>query len=311
MKKSKKALAVVLAIVIALSTIAVSGSVFTASALAKPEFHKVEYTTKGTVELWCYSDDEYRTYDRPNEFYFEIARLKKGEKNYSYFYRAYNDSSFYNDNTVSAGNIYYYQLRTYVLKNGKKTYSPWSKVYTLTTLFPPTIKSMFNRTTYLNINWNKILGAKQYRLAFKREGDKLWNYRIVTKNYYNVPNPTKGAVYFAQVQAINGNVYGPWSRPGAENIDPVPKPIFTSNHSYDDEFVDVYWSYNAPNPDHFILYYKRAGEANWSNDWVDGKFRDHAKEYHKGTGLVYFQLAACDKNGNRICPFSKVYSFKR
>ena len=311
MKKSKRVLSVVLALVIALSTIVVSGAVFTASALEKTAITQCAYLSNGTVDLRCHTNDYYNYHNNPN-YGYEIARLKKGEKNYRYFYtNEYQKYGEYNDNTVVAGTIYYYQARAYLIQNGKKSYGPWSKVYSVTTLYYPTINSMYNRNTFLNINWNKIKGATKFRLAFKRDTDTQWNYRYVTKNYYNVPNPTKGRIYYAQVQAINGDVYGPWSMPGGESIESVTRPVLTSNRAFDDEFIDVYWYYNAPNPAYFIVYYKKASDANWTSEIFPGEYRSISREFHKGTGTLYFQVVAANAYYQLISPYSKVYSFKR
>lgn len=76
-----------------------------------------------------------------------------------------------------------------------------------------------NATIYqLNINWSRVDGATGYQVAFMRKGDTAWNTRTTTEPTYTVPNPTKGATYYIQVQALCNDVKGSYNHYFAQVI---------------------------------------------------------------------------------------------
>ena len=139
---------------------------------------------------------------------YAVAKKKAGDKNYTYYYTA---NTSFTDKNIEGGTIYYYQIRPYYTNGKSAAYADWSNTKTLITLYRPTITNVNSTNVRMNINWNSILGAKGYRLAFKRATDAAWNYRTVNTCYYNVPNPTKGATYYIQVCAVKDSLAGPYS----------------------------------------------------------------------------------------------------
>ena len=148
---------------------------------------------------------------------YAVAKIKANDNKYTYFYTD-NTTLTYND--ITAGTVYYFQIRPYYTNGKSAAYAPWSNTKSLTTLFKPTVTNINSTVENMNINWNKIGGVKSYQLAYKRSTDKAWNYRITTSNYYNVKTPTQGATYYIQVRAINDNLSSSWSEV-AERITPV------------------------------------------------------------------------------------------
>ena len=207
MRKSKKFIAVVLALIIALSTLAVGASTITVSAasVAPVSLKSTAYNSNATVTIGWQKGSGGATG-------YQIAKKKLGDKSYTYIYVGGGNTQSYNDKSVVCGTIYYYQVRT-VNKVGKTaSYSSWSNCKTITTLYRPTVTSLnYLNNNMLNINWNKIKGVSHYKLAFKRTTDKAWNYREVKNTYYNVNNPTVGATYTIQVCPMNGSIAGQWS----------------------------------------------------------------------------------------------------
>ena len=169
---------------------------------------------------------------------YAVAKIKANDNKYTYFYTD-NTTLTYND--ITAGTVYYFQIRPYYTNGKSAAYAPWSNTKSLTTLFKPTVTNINSTVENMNINWNKIGGVKSYQLAYKRSTDKAWNYRITTSNYYNVKTPTQGATYYIQVRAINDNLSSSWSEV-AERITPVlGTPTITGiNSTY--EKMTANWS---------------------------------------------------------------------
>ena len=97
----------------------------------KTSFKKVTYSdlTKPLVNLtWI---------ETPGVSYYQIARLKSGERNFRYF-KTYNTS--YIDTTISAGTTYYYQIRSVYVTANKTLYSSWSGVVSINTLSKPAVR---------------------------------------------------------------------------------------------------------------------------------------------------------------------------
>lgn len=139
---------------------------------------------------------------------YAIAKKRSTDKSYTYYYTS---STSFNDKNVVGGALYYYQIRPYYTNGKSAAYSDWSNTKTITTLFRPTVTNMNATAARLNINWNSIKGAQEYKVAFKRSYDSAWNFRTTISRYYNVPNPTRGATYYVQVCAISGNLAGQYS----------------------------------------------------------------------------------------------------
>lgn len=158
---------------------------------------------------------------------YAVARKKAGDKKYKYFYVS---STYLNDSSVAAGARYTYQVRPFYSNGTSAAYSQWSKSKSVTALYKPTITNMNANYSNLNINWNAIRGAKKFKIAFKRSYDSQWNYRTTGSRYYNVANPTKGAKYYVQVCALNGNYSSPYSDVKTITIaPPLAKPSLTGN----------------------------------------------------------------------------------
>lgn len=295
MKKSKRIISVALALIIALSTFAVSTSI-TAGAIGKTTLNTAVYNANATVKLgWTAASGANR---------YQIAKKAIYDSKYSYM--EVFDTSFTDTNLVY-GTVIYYQIRPMYVKGKSVTYGAWSNTKAVTTLYKPTITSMNFLGDCLNINWNKIFGALGYKLAFKRIGDKAWNYRTVNKTYYNVPNPTKGAVYVAQVCPIAGNIAGPWSSAKTADPNAISKPVIKSAGlaAWYTDMIVVSWTVEGP-AERFIFYYKRAQDPAW--DSINTSGRSEVIDGVDPNTTYYFQVRAIGMNG-QSSPYSAVKSF--
>lgn len=318
MKKSKKILAVTLAMVLALSVMVVGVPTMTANAAggaASVSLKSTAYNSNATVTIGWQKGSGGATG-------YQIAKKKLGDKSYSYIYVGGGSTKTYNDKSVVCGTIYYYQVRT-VYKVGKTTnYSSWSNCKTITTLYRPTITSLnYLNNNMLNINWNKIKGVSHYKVAFKRTTDKAWNYREVKTNYYNVNNPTRGAKYLIQVCPMKGTIAGQWSVVNSKMIGlNFFKPTITSVDiaDWDNDYVEVYWTLPV-DCDGCELYLKKATDDSWeSGNSLGGYFDgDGSEELDMDSwgiepgNTYYFQVRAVveDFSDYSFSKFSNVYSF--
>lgn len=306
MKKSKRILAVTLALVIILSAMVVGASTISVSALSKVSITSISYNTNASVSL-SWSKNGSCTY-------YQIAKKKLGDKNYTYIDVSYSffSGQYYNDKNVVSGTVYYYQVRPVNMLASGKTYGPWSSTKAVTTLYRPTVTSLNDMGSKLNINWNKIKGVSHYRLAFKRLSDKAWNYRTVKSTYYNVPNPTLEATYAVQVCPMNGNIAGQWSEARFINIGFARvKPVIQSVSQYtrEDGYTSVIWAYPFP-CEKYYLYTQKAGDGYWTHDIIDDTegFYNYSYTHLQNGNTYYFQVRALDKYGNWGA-FSKVYTY--
>ena len=302
MRKSKKFLAVTLALILAFSVMIVGASTVNAGALSKITINGVIYNTDASVSIYWSENSSCS--------YYQIAKLKLGDKSYTYTDVSY-FSTFYNDKNVSSGTIYYYQIRQVRVMNGVTSYGPWSSTKSVTTLYRPTVTSLNDMHTMLNINWNKIKGVSHYRLAFKRLSDKAWNYRNVNSTYYNVPNPTMYETYAVQVCPMNGSIAGQWSQVryvliGASYIKPEIKSVSKGVNDY---LSSIVWEYTLPCKEYY-LYVQKAGDGYWTNKLyrdVEGVY-NYGKWRLEDGNTYYFQVRALDNYGN-WSPFSKVFTY--
>lgn len=259
MNTYKKVLSVTLALIIAFSALAVGTSAITANAAVKPvkvTLKSAKYRTDATVTLgWTAA---------LGASGYQIAKKRITDMGYTYLTAT---GTSYHDKNIVAGTIYYYQVRA-IYKSGKsKTFGAWSSTKSITTLYRPTIIGLTCFDNYpLIIDWNRIKGVSHYKLAFKRATDKAWNYREVKTDYYDVPNPTKGARYYIQVCPMNGKIAGQWSAVTSKMIGSnLYKPTITSVDIADceDDCIQINWTFPIK-CDGCEIYVKKATDG-WSS----------------------------------------------
>lgn len=296
LKKTKRIISAALALIIAISVITIGSTSFAAATTGKTTLTTAVYNSDATITLgWSAASGANR---------YQIAKKKLYDSGYAYTEVT---KTTYNDKNIVSGTIYYYQIRPVYVKGKSVSYGAWSSTKSVATLYKPTITSMIFYGDILNINWNKIKGALGYRLAFRRITDTTWNYRIITTNFYNVPNPTKGAVYVAQVRALHGSVASAWSSAKTVNPNIPQQPVITSIGPvawYNDVFI-VTWI-AAGEAEKFTVYYKRKQDGAWSS--VDTSIHNQIFGDLDANTLYYFQVRAFGKN-SEASPYSTVKSY--
>lgn len=209
------------------------------------------YNSNGTVTL------RWNEADGANGY--AIAKIQAGNKKYTYFYTA---DTIFIDNNVESGTVYYYQINPYYTNGKSAAYSHWSNTKSLATLYRPTVTNVNSTVANMNINWNRINGAKTYQLAYKRATDTAWNYRVTSSCYFNVSYPTQGSTYYVQVRPINGNFAGQWSEVSKHKIPTLGVPAISNTDATINRLA-VNWN-KVENATGYKVAFKRSTDKLWN-----------------------------------------------
>ena len=138
---------------------------------------------------------------------FQVARLKSGDKAYTYFTTTSTSFSEY----ATGGIAYTYQVRPmYVTQNSGTAYGAWSASKSVATLVAPTV-TLSNQGKAVVAKWNSIRGAVKYNVYFKTASAKNWNSVTTTGTSLNITGVVSGTTYYVQVRPIGSTVSGPYS----------------------------------------------------------------------------------------------------
>ncbi len=139
---------------------------------------------------------------------YQIARLKSGDKAYTYLYTT--TPSLIEKNAVG-GIAYTYQVRAmYQTTNSGTAYGAWSSTKSVPTLVAPTV-TLSNKSNGIRVTWNSIRGAIRYIVYYKKSTDKGWSSAVTTNLYYPILNAQRGALYYVQVRPVGATVSQPYS----------------------------------------------------------------------------------------------------
>ena len=109
---------------------------------------------------------------------YQIYRATKKSGKYSRIATVSAEKTEYINTKLTCGKTYYYKLRAYEVKSGKKVYSKYSKNISCYAK-PSKVKNAsvnfsVGGISYFNINWDKVSGASGYQLQFK-PGNGEWS----------------------------------------------------------------------------------------------------------------------------------------
>jgi hypothetical protein len=117
------------------------------------------------------------------------------------------DTAFtaYTDLTAKAGNKYTYAVRC-VNKSGKSYTSPLSASITITPVTEPKLKKVANVSNGIQVTWNKVNKAENYRIFRKTNGSSVW-YQITdtTSTSYIDKTAQAGVIYTYSVRCTTKN----------------------------------------------------------------------------------------------------------
>ena len=165
--------------------------------LAQPRITSLTYNGENTLS--------YNSVGGANKY--QIARLKSGDKAYTYFTTTSTSFSEY----ATGGIAYTYQVRPmYVTQNSGTAYGAWSASKSVATLAAPMV-TLSNQGKAVVADWSIVRGAVKYEVYFKAASASKWS-MVTTKNYtLPITGVVPGTTYYVQVRPIGSTVNGPYS----------------------------------------------------------------------------------------------------
>ena len=165
--------------------------------LAQPKITSLTYNGENTLS--------YNSVGGANKY--QIARLKSGDKAYTYFTTTSTSFSEY----ATGGIAYTYQVRPmYVTQNSGTAYGAWSASKSVATLAAPMV-TLSNQGKAVVADWSIVRGAVKYEVYFKAASASKWS-MVTTKNYtLPITGVVPGTTYYVQVRPIGSTVNGPYS----------------------------------------------------------------------------------------------------
>ena len=288
MKKSKKVLAVMLALILTLSVMVVGVSTTAVSAAEVSDNDggvelAAEVSDKdGGAELAAEVSDE----DGGVELGAQTDTLYVGQSEYyyvrpTYSYISYVRISNSNPSVASVSGNGRGGMTVYARKAGStkismsiKSYSGrYSHIQNASIVI--TVKSkpgtpgnlrLQNYSTGFNINWNKAAGAGYYRVFYRSEYDNGWSSFVASKNYFNILNMDPGVLYYIQVRAVasNGILGGISSVRSLTHVrgTTLNSAVYNSNGT-----ITLKWDY-ARGANGYAIAKAKAGTKNYSYKYV-------------------------------------------
>lgn len=189
---------------------------------------------------------------------YQVARLKTGDKGYSYFLT--NTNSF--KENANGGIAYTYQVRAmYATTNSGTAYGAWSSAKSVGTLVAPTV-TLSNQGNAVVAKWNSIKGTVKYVVYFKTASASGWKSATVTGTSIPITGVVARTTYYVQVRPIGSAVSGPYSAAKSIKFIPTTSPVLTlSNKS---NGIRAEWK-AIGGATKYIVYYKKASAGSWSS----------------------------------------------
>ena len=198
---------------------------------------------------------------------YQIARLKSGDKSYTYFTTTGTSFSEY----ATGGIAYTYQVRPmYVTQNSGTAYGAWSAGKSVVTLVAPTL-TLSNQGKAVVAKWNSIRGAVKYNVYFKTASAKKWNTATSTGTSLSITGVVLGTTYYVQVRPIGSTVNGPYSSVKSIVYASTTKPVLTLSNAKNG--IDTKWNYIS-GATAYIVYYKTASDTNFTSFKTAANFNE-------------------------------------
>lgn len=151
---------------------------------------------------------------------YQIYRATKKSGKYSRIATVSAEKTEYINTKLTCGKTYYYKLRAYQVKNGKKVYSKYSTKISCYAK-PNKVKNVNVKFTVggvctYDLDWDKVSGASGYQLQYK-PGNGEWSnyereYNDFMKRWENTyPDEYKGSKYLYNVKYIKYGTKAYWA----------------------------------------------------------------------------------------------------
>lgn len=288
MKKSKKVLAVMMAVILMLSVTVVGMSLTPVSAAevsdndGDAEIAAEVSDEDGGVELAAEVGDE----DGGVELGSQTDTLFVGQSEYYYVRPTYSNIAYVrisNSNPSVAsvsGNgrggmtVYARKVGSTKISMSIKSYSGgYSHIQNASIVI--TVKSkpgspgnlrLRNYGTGFNINWNNASGARYYRVFYRSEYSSGWSSFVATQNYFNITDMAPGVLYYIQIRSIASNgIEGGYS--SVKSLTHVRGTTLNSAVYNSNGTITLRWNY-ASGANGYAIAKAKAGTKNYSYKYV-------------------------------------------
>ena len=156
---------------------------------------------------------------------YQIYRATKESGKYTRIATVGAEKTEYINTKLTCGKTYYYKLRAYQVKNGKKVYSKYStkiSCYAKPNKVKNVNASHSTEGLTFELHWNKVSGASGYQLQVKPASTNTWStyYRekLTTGEWNNTfPDEWKGKNYRYNVKYITLGSNAYWNLPYEED----------------------------------------------------------------------------------------------
>lgn len=214
---------------------------------------------------------------------YKVYRKQQGDTKWTYIAKTKAGVTTYEDTNVKNGVKYSYTVRA-VNSNGKSSYN--SDGISTTFVTAPKISSLKNTTSGTKIIWNKINGAKKYRIYRKVPGGswKVLGDVSSGKSSYVDKTAKSGTVYQYAVKANNGSAWS--SHHTSSKVKFLSTPVISTPKSTRGGVVISYSKVTGAKS--YRIYRKTSKNADWEKlADVSGKTTYTDKTAKKGTTYYY------------------------
>ncbi|MGN1316444.1 MAG: leucine-rich repeat protein [Acutalibacteraceae bacterium] len=214
---------------------------------------------------------------------YRVYRKQQGDTKWTYITKTKSGVTTYDDTDVKNGVKYTYTVRAV---NSKGTSSYNSDGISRTFVAAPKISSLSNTPDGTVIKWNKISGAKIYRIYRKVPGGtwKELGDLSSTKSSYTDKNQKSGTVYQYTVRVYNGTAWSSYNT--SSKIQFLSTPVILTPKSTKDGVVISYRKVTGA--ESYRIYRKTSQSGDWVKlADVSGKTTYTDKTAKKGTTYYY------------------------
>ena len=230
---------------------------------------------------------------------YEVYRATSKTGKYTKVYTAAAGKTSYINSGLTCGKTYYYKLRAYQVKSGKKTYSKYSEIASTYATLSKVMnaKVEYDYSTSFDITWDEVSGASGYQLQVKPAStgkwstyyrsnnnwdEKYYNYYPETTSWKESKYITKGTEAYWQIdnseesmsfrvrayKTVNGKkVFGSYSEP--TEIEQVWKTGKELSDFVEDWVDENYPTYDkADNETMRSWVYPEREGVNWGTTWT-------------------------------------------
>ena len=148
---------------------------------------------------------------------YRIYRSETADGTYKLAKTVGSAKTSYKNKKLTTGKEYFYKVRAYCNKNGKKVFSQYSEVKSAVPVLnkPTNLKAVVENDNQIKLTWDAVSGAKTYTVL--RSTSLTGTYKVATEicntNSYIDTNVTNGKTYYYKVFAVRGSAVSETTEP--------------------------------------------------------------------------------------------------